>query len=109
VAERARLRHFPALAARIPELRSELFWRRWFLSRRSAALDLALAGGALAALTGRRAPLAAALPYASALVRGGRPWAGPAFAAATAVELAADAVAAGALAIGSAERRSLLL
>src|SRR5256885_1729530 len=37
VAERARLRFFPAIAARVPELRETFFHRRLFLSRRTAA------------------------------------------------------------------------
>jgi glycosyltransferase involved in cell wall biosynthesis len=42
VAERARLRFFPVMSARIPELRVAFLWRRRFLSPRSAAMDLAL-------------------------------------------------------------------
>ena len=39
VAERARLRFFPAIAGRIPELREDFFYRRVFMNRRTAAFD----------------------------------------------------------------------
>jgi glycosyltransferase involved in cell wall biosynthesis len=65
IRERRRLQLFPAAAREVPELRS-----RWylgiFLSRRTAKLDLALAG-ALAALVARRPwLLLLGLPYARA-------------------------------------------
>ena len=109
VAERARLRFFPAIAARVPELREQFFFRRVFLSSRSAAFDLALAAAG-AALAGRRpAAAAAAAPYAFLLARhsrraGRRRWAAVALA-----DLAADAVGAAALAVGSVRHRSPLL
>ena len=105
VAERARLRYFPALAARIPELRSALLYRRLFLTRRSAAFDAALAGAGAALL--RRSPLAlaAAVPYAALVAREARAWGhmGPRVAAAG---LAADAVGCAALIAGSVRERS---
>lgn len=55
-------RVFPDLVARSPLGRRAL-WHRWFLSPRSAAADLALAGVGAAGLTRRLAPLAAALPW----------------------------------------------
>jgi glycosyltransferase involved in cell wall biosynthesis len=62
LAERPRLRFFPALARDVPEIRRRLPLRV-FLSPRSAAFDLAVAG-VLAALASRRPLLvAAALPY----------------------------------------------
>ena len=97
VAERRRLTAFPALAAAVPELRSELFWRRGFLSARSAAFDVALLG-----LVARRR--AAALPYAAMVARDARTH-GPRVAA---VRIAADAVGAAALATGSVRHRSPL-
>lgn len=42
VRERARDAHFAALAQLVPELRETFFYRRYFLSRRSAALALGL-------------------------------------------------------------------
>lgn len=61
-------RAFPQLVRDVPELREALFYRRWFLTRRSAAA-LAAALGALAA---RRAPLAGvalSAPYARLIAR----------------------------------------
>jgi GT2 family glycosyltransferase len=68
--ERRRTRYFPAALRVAPELRS-FFWARYFLSRRSAAFDLAVAGLGAAALTRRAAPAALALPYARMATRGG--------------------------------------
>jgi glycosyltransferase involved in cell wall biosynthesis len=98
VAERRRLTAFPALVARVPELRSALCWRRAFLTRRGAAFDAAALGVA-AALAARDArPLALALPYAAELARDPRP-----------PGVAADAVGAASLLAGSVRARTLLL
>jgi len=108
VAERARLVYFPAIAAKMPELRDTFFWRRWFLNERSAAFDAAVLGVALAARTRSPLPLAAALPYARIARRRARPFGSRApFVAAA--DLAADAVGLAALAIGSIRNRSALL
>jgi glycosyltransferase involved in cell wall biosynthesis len=98
VAERARLAAYPALARRIPELRSAALHRRWFLSKRSLAFDAALA----AALTGRRA---LALPYALTLARDIRAYGGRV----AATRAVADAASAGALARGSLRHRTAVL
>jgi glycosyltransferase involved in cell wall biosynthesis len=95
VSERARLRFFPAMAARIPELRDDFFYKRYFLSRRTALFDLAVAGAAAAVLTRRAWPLLAVLPYAR--LRPG------------AVDVAADTVGLGAMAAGSLRSRSVVL
>ena len=108
VAERARLVYFPAIAAKMPELRDSFFWRRWFLNERSAAFDAAVLGVALAARTRSPLPLAAALPYARIARRRARPF-GPRAPLVLAADLAADAVGLAALAIGSARNRSALL
>jgi glycosyltransferase involved in cell wall biosynthesis len=100
VAERMRLRYFPAMAARIPELRTVFFHRRVFLNERSLAFDAALAGAVAAALTRRPWPLALALPYARLARRRRGNWP---------VDLVADAVGLGALLAGSARARSLVL
>jgi glycosyltransferase involved in cell wall biosynthesis len=100
VLERRRLRHFPEMARRMPELRDALFHRRLFLNERSAAFDLALAGAALALARRSPWPLAAALPYARIARHRGR---------AAAVDLAADLVGAAALARGSIEARTPVL
>jgi glycosyltransferase involved in cell wall biosynthesis len=103
-AERARLRFFPAMAGRAPELRRAFLYRRVFLNPRTARLDLALAGAVIA--LGRRQPAAllAALPYARAVGRHARrgPGAGgPSAAAVTAADVLADLIGAAALLAGS--------
>jgi glycosyltransferase involved in cell wall biosynthesis len=84
LAERRRLQHFPALIRAVPELRGALFARA-FLTRRTAAFDLALLG-----LLARRPWLA--LPY---LALRPRP--------------VADAVGAAALLYGSVRARTPVL
>lgn len=109
VAERARLRFFPELAARIPELRDAVFYRRAFLSRRTAAYDLAAAAVVAAAVTRRPALLLGGVPYARQVLAVAGPAGrrrGPLVAA---VEVAADSVGAAALLAGSVRARSALL
>jgi glycosyltransferase involved in cell wall biosynthesis len=106
VAERWRLRYFPALARRIPELRDEFFYRRWFLTDRAAAFDAALLALALARSSRRPAFALAGLPYARLLAQDGR---GPGGARVASGRLCADAVGLVALLLGSARRRSVLL
>lgn len=109
VSERLRLAHFPALAAQIPELRSAFFYRRAFLSPRSAAFDVALLG-LLAAATRRSAlPLATMIPYARILEQAVRRWGRYQAPAVAAVEVAADATGLVALAAGSVRWRSLVI
>jgi cellulose synthase/poly-beta-1,6-N-acetylglucosamine synthase-like glycosyltransferase len=109
VRERARLGGFPMLVARIPELRGTRLTRGLFLSERTAAFDLALAGAATALARRSRWPLAAALPYAwtigSRALESG-PRRAPLVAA---VELAADAVGLAALVRGSLRHRAPVL
>jgi glycosyltransferase involved in cell wall biosynthesis len=105
VEERTRLRFFPALAKRIPELRRDFFFAGAFLNQRSAAFDLALAGAVAAAATRRPALLATAAPYAALAANDARRK-GKRFAAAN---IAADAVGAGALITGSIRAQSPLL
>jgi glycosyltransferase involved in cell wall biosynthesis len=109
VAERNRLRLFPALAARVPELREAFFYRRYFHSRRSAAFDAALAGLAAAMVTERALPLALAVPYLRLVGRSARRWGRRRAAPVALAEAAADGVGALALVRGSIETRSLLL
>lgn len=106
VSERRRLEHFPALVARIPELRERLCYRRIFLSRRSAAFDLALAG-----IITRRPRTAAltAMPYAILVGKHAWPWGWRRGAEVALVAVAADAVGAIALLAGSLRARTLLL
>ena len=108
LSERQRARYFPALAARVPELRDQFFYRRVFLSRRTAMFDAAVAGAAAAALAGTPLPLIAAAPYARHLAKRARPFRRRAPLVA-AVEVAADAVSVGSLVYGSVRNRSPVL
>lgn len=108
-AERARLRFFPAMAARMPELREEFLYRRWFLSRRSALFDLAAAGALAAAVRRSPLPLLAALPYVREARRHCARATGRPGARVAAADLAADAVGAAALAAGSVRYRAPVL
>lgn len=105
VRERARLRLFPGLVRRVPELRSTRLRGGVFLSGRTAAFDAAVAGAAVAVLTRRRAPLVAAGPYAR-IVAGRALQSGPLRAPFVAgVEVAADVVGLLSLLYGSIEER----
>jgi glycosyltransferase involved in cell wall biosynthesis len=107
VAERARLRFFPAMAARMPELRDAFLYRRWFLNRRTARLDLALAWGLVAAARRSPVPLLAGLPYVRMVrrqARRGSPQLGVA-----AADVAGDLLGLLALAAGSLRHRSAVL
>jgi glycosyltransferase involved in cell wall biosynthesis len=107
--ERLRLVYFADLAAKIPELRDELFFRRYFLSRRTAAFDAAAAGAVVAAIARSPIPLVASAPYAVMALGRARGWGrrrAPAIAAADAV---ADAVGMGALLAGTVRRRTPVL
>ena len=110
ITERRRFARFPALAARIPELRRERFYAGSFLSRRTAALDTALLGCALAAAARRPAlAVGAAIPYAALVASSAGRW-GPRLGPRVAVaEIAADLVGAAALVRGSVAARSLLI
>jgi hypothetical protein len=102
IAERARLRFFPELVRRVPELRGGFLHRRVFLDRRTLCFDAAVAGTVAAVAIRRPWPLAAALPYVR-LARRRHPL------RVAAVDVAADAVGLAALAAGSVRSRSLLL
>jgi glycosyltransferase involved in cell wall biosynthesis len=114
IMERARCRYFPPLVALIPELRATLLRRRLFLSEDTLRFDFALAGLVLASLAHRRWPALAILPYAAALTREARdtgaspPAASAAFTRVVA-RIAADALTAGALALGSVRARTPVL
>jgi GT2 family glycosyltransferase len=109
VAERFRLRYFPALAERIPQLRREVFFARAFLSRRTAAFDLALGAAAAMLLARRLSPAVIALPYIVLAARQSRHWGRRAAPRVALAQLAADAVGAAALAAGSVRYRSPVL
>ena len=108
LAERRQLANFPALARRVPAVRT-LFWNRIFLTRTSAAFDLAVVGAVAAGLTSRPLLLLAAAPWVRQrwLDAGDRPGRGRAVRVA---QLAVgDLAALGALAEGSLRHRWLLL
>ena len=107
VAERRRLRYFPAMAAQMPELRRHFFFARIFLTRRSAALDLGVLGAAAAVTKRSPLPLLAAAPYARMVLRRSRAF-GPAWRKVAAVDVAADLVGLASLVRGSLRRRSPL-
>lgn len=97
---------WPRLVGEFPEMRAELLHRRWFLRRRSVSVDLAAAGLLTAALTGRRAPLLAAVPWLRAH-RPSRP--GAAGIADSAAGLAFDAAVLAGLVTGSVKERRVVL
>jgi glycosyltransferase involved in cell wall biosynthesis len=103
-AERRRVRYFPAMAAKAPELRAHFLYRRLFLNRRTAALDLALAGAGAAVVCRSPLPLIAAVPYARAV---SRRW--PYGAKVAAVDVYADVIGLASLIRGSLRYRSLVL
>jgi hypothetical protein len=99
---------FPALATQVPELRTSFFYRRLFLSRRSASFDLAAVGVALALLKRRPLSLIAAAPYAWLLAIDARRW-GRRAPQVVPVEVLADALGAAALIRGSVASGSPVL
>jgi glycosyltransferase involved in cell wall biosynthesis len=106
VAERLRLRFFPALVRDVPELREHLTGGV-FLSRRTAAFDLAAAGVLLALARRRPAALVLAAPYLSVV---GPPWPPtPGRLRRLAANIAAEATGLGALAAGSVSARTPVL
>jgi hypothetical protein len=111
VAERRRLQYFPAMVRQMPELRRTFLYRRWFLNRRTALLELALAGTAVSFLGASPLPLAATAPYVLHARRDSmrsRPLP-PRALAVGAADVAADLVGALALAAGAARHRTPVL
>jgi glycosyltransferase involved in cell wall biosynthesis len=111
VAERRRLEYFPAMVRQMPELRRRFLYRRWFLNRRTALLDLALAGTAASFLGASPVLLAAAAPYVFHARRHSmrsRPLP-PRALAVGAADVAADLAGLVALASGSAKHRTPVL
>jgi glycosyltransferase involved in cell wall biosynthesis len=108
VADRFRQWYFPAIVRLVPELRRTLFFGRVFLSARTAAFDLALAGAVLAVTLGAYLPLVLAAPYAAFHLRRtrGRGLRAPYVAV---VEALADLVGLAGLIAGSARARRLVL
>jgi len=107
VAERWRLRFFPALVREVPELRSRLPMR-FFLARHTALFDLAVAGTAAALAGRRRWPLVAVAPYLYDRLAWRAAWR-RSVASRNAAVVAGDAVGFLALVRGSIAARRLLL
>lgn len=97
ISERRRCRHFPEMAAKMPELREAFFTKRLFLTARTAAFDAAVVGATLAIARRKAWPLLAAAPFAK-LVQDRMRHYGVEVAA---VDLAADVVTAWSLVAGS--------
>ena len=108
VSEKLRLRYFPMIAARIPEFRGRTLYRHVFLSKRSAAFDLAITAAAVAVARRSRLPLIAAVPYARLAASDTRRFRRRAPLVA-AVRALADATTLGALLAGSVKARSVVL
>jgi glycosyltransferase involved in cell wall biosynthesis len=108
-AEHVRRAYFPAIAARMPELRDTFLFHRWFLDRRTASFDLAVAGLVLARRSGSPLPLAAAAPYALRVRSRTRSWGRRRAPAVAAWDLVADAIGLAALLAGSLRYRSPVL
>lgn len=108
VAERRRLRYFPAMAAKMPELRAHFLYRRVFLNRRSATLDLALAGACAAVLLRSPLPLLAAGPYGGMVASRARSF-GSRRGRVAAADVAADLVGLASMLRGSVRYRSIVL
>ena len=103
------------MTRKIPELRDHLYYRRLFLTTRTAEFDLALLGMAAAILVGVLvAPLAALLPLLAVVPYGRTAWRrarryGRRAPLVVSVDLVADAVGLGFLAWGSIRHRSVVL
>lgn len=108
IAERRRLRNFPAIVRKVPELRRHAFFGRLFLSARTASFDAAVAGGVAALVLRSRTPLLLAAPYFRFATHRVKPWR-PGGLRVAAVRTAADAVGLVELVRGSARARSLVL
>jgi glycosyltransferase involved in cell wall biosynthesis len=108
IRERWRRRFFPGLVHELPELRAAFLYGRVWLTRESAAFDLALAGTTIAVVLWTPWPAIAILPYLWSLTALTLHWRrrGPAKAA---VEVIADAVGFAALVYGSLRARSVVL
>lgn len=108
VAERRRLRYFPAMAAKMPELRRRFLYRRLFLNRRSATVALALTGAGAAVVLRSPVPLAAAEPYRRMVAARARGF-GSRRGRVAAADVAADLVGLASMLRGSIRYRSVVI
>ena len=111
-------RDMPGLARHVPELRSTVFYRSWFFADWTAKFDVAVAGVVAAAITRRRLPLLATVPYVRHVWRDTQPYRDGAGSRGSRMRRVAahalgapivDAATLGGLAIGSAAWRCLVL
>lgn len=111
VAEQRRAQYFPAMAARMPELREHFLAGGFFLTPRSAIFDLGVLGGIIALTFRSPLPLVAALPYLRELRKHTyrTTVAGPDRRAVAAADVAADLVGLGSMIVGSLRYRCLVL
>ena len=100
---------FPGMAARVPEMREHVWYRRYFHSRRSALFDLAVLGAVLARATRMRFWLVLAVPYGTLTARKLRRTGPRHIPVVAAAQIAADTIGLIALLYGSAAHRSVLL
>jgi glycosyltransferase involved in cell wall biosynthesis len=107
-AERRRAEHFPALVARIPELRRAFLTGGVFLTPRTAVFDLGVASAIAALIASSPWPALGLLPYGADLARSAAPWRRRAPSVAVG-ELAADATTLLALLRGSVRHRTLVI
>lgn len=109
VLERVRLRHFPEIVKRIPELRRARLHRQLFLNQRTSAFDLGLVGLAAAAATRRRWPGLAAAPYGWMLIFEARRAGKERIPLVAPIDLLADLIGCGSLLYGTVRSRSPVL
>ena len=105
---RRRLAGFPFLIKHEPSLR-KLLWHRFFLTRRSAAFDLAALGVVISAVSGNLFALLAVAPWCSYAVRDARTRPGRPLVFRLPQVLLADATAAASLAAGSIKHQRAVL
>ena len=108
LAERRRLRFFPALVREVPEMRQRLP-ARIFLSHRTALFDLALMAVAAATITRRKSLFAATAPYLWARVHQPHRLWRRSVARANLVYVVGDAIGFAALVRGSLRARRIVL
>jgi glycosyltransferase involved in cell wall biosynthesis len=102
-------RHLPALVKRIPEMRDEAFYRRWFFDYRSASFDLAVLGVVAAAALRSPLPLLGLLPYGRWVSDQAVRWRQHGVARVAVGTIGVDAASFAALLVGSVGWRALLV
>jgi hypothetical protein len=108
VTEHLRRGYFAGLVGAVPELRPRFFFARFFLSRRTAAFDLALLGAVGATALWSPLPLLAAIPYLALSAKDAARWRSWA-PALVAIGVAADGAGLLSLLRGSLRWRRLVL